>query len=79
MVDPSRPCIIRYGETATHQDLARLQSSTVYATDPDALFYVRENPDFADGDVLCALLPLDFADISSMFISQMRRNKPAIR
>lgn len=69
--NPDRPYVVRYGDPASHQRLGHLREITS-STDPDTQFYLQQNPHFADGDILCAIIPFDMADIVAAFMAILK-------
>lgn len=68
-----RPYVIRYSDPASHRQAGQVQTSASLKNDPDVHFYLAENPDFADGDILCSIVPLDFTDIARSVLANLTK------
>lgn len=67
----TNPFVVAYPDPASHQsDSAQLLSDELRA-DPEVQFYLEQNPHFADGHILCVLIPLNWGDLVRTFSRQL--------
>lgn len=71
------PFVIRYPDPASHKNLEQMPLKSSLRDDPDVQYYLRQNPDFADGNILCAIIPFGWSDllqtVSHQFLTRFRK------
>jgi len=58
------PFVVRYPDPATHAEPQRILLNERLRDDPDVRFYLAHNPGFQDGDILAAIIPLNFTELA---------------
>ena len=69
---PENPFVVRYCDPASHRNLANLQRSPTLESDRHVQFYIAANPNYADGDILCSIVPIDFMDIGRVLFADIK-------
>lgn len=65
------PFVVRYPDPASHAEPERVTLSPHLRDDPDVQFYLDQNPHFADGDILCILIPFNWKQFSQLFSKRL--------
>lgn len=58
------PFVVVYPDPASHTEPERMVVSDTLRADPDVQYYLAQNPHFAAGHILCALIPLNLRDLA---------------
>lgn len=59
----AHPFVIQYPDPASHHAPERITGSPSKRADPDVQFYLAQNPRFPEGQLLCAIAPLNLPQL----------------
>lgn len=68
----AHPAVARYPDPASHQNAGHVRHSNTLADDPDVNFYLKLNPNFAQGDILCTVSPFTLRELALSYLRSLR-------